>query len=220
MKIKKKFIPIKLGFTLIEILIAVTIIALLVVVAFYMARNQFLKARDAKRKSDVVKIQEAVEEYEKDHDCYPLPQLVTCEPGNDLLPYLSKVPCDPATGGSYYYENDNPSCPKWYRVYLALENTNDSDLIPAIGPSGAYNFYLGSANAPAPLPSATPVPTQSPTPTPALQEPVFYGCKSGVCVKLGWDPARPGPDCDPNYQNPNCYGQCGSPVNECTEWNP
>lgn len=151
---KKGFTPIKSGFTLIELLIVVSIISLLILAGFFLARNQYVKGRDARRKADIHKIQEAAEEYEKDNDCYPPPPpdpTTDCSPGTGLRPYLSQIPCDIATGSTYYYETDNPSgCGKWYRIFISLDNLNDKDIIPSIGPGGKYNFYLASPNAPTP----------------------------------------------------------------------
>ncbi len=206
------------AFTLIELLIAVSIIALMVITGFFLAKNQYLKGVDAKRKSDIHKIQEALEEYEKDHDCYPLPQLMTCTPGTGLIPYISKLPCDISTNVSYFYDYQNSNCPKWYRIFISLENLSDKDLLAGIGPYEAFNFYLGSPNAPVPV-SQVASPTPSPSSTPSPEPDSFYGCLSGICTPISWDPARPGPECDPNYQNVDCYSQCVFPANECVDWN-
>lgn len=207
MKKCKAFTPIKSGFTLIELLIVVSIISLLILTGFFLAKNQYLKGRDARRKSDIHKIQEAVEEYEKDHDCYPSEDLVrNCDPGVGLKPYMAKIPCDPATGSYYYYENDNPSgCGKWYRIFISLDNLNDKDIIPAIGPDSKYNFYLASPNAPVPV-------------TSYCAGINYYGCIGGVCQLIGCK-AGGLPICQPGYDNPNCNGQCGTPSdpqNPCT----
>jgi len=193
----------KKGVTLVEILVVVAIITLLAVLVIAYFRNQIFKGNDARRKGDIHKIQIAVEEYEKDHDCYPLPNLVDCHPGTGLLPYTDKIPCDPTTNASYYYEYENSSCPKWYRIYTDLDNLTDQDLIPGIGPNHAYNYYLSSPNDPGEVYTA---PSG------------FYGCKSGSCVSIRWDSSRPGPECDPNYQSATCYGQCSNPNAECRSW--
>ncbi len=190
------------GVTLTELLIVVGIITFLVFLTIVFFRLQILKGNDARRKGDLHEIQIAVEEYEKDNNCYPLPLLVICKPGTGLKPYVSKIPCDPITEASYYYEYDDSSCPKWYRLYARLENINDQDIMGAVGPSGAFNYYLSSPNAP------------------RIGGPVdFYGCRGGICVQVLWDPMRPGPECDPNFQNSSCHGQCGPPATECTPWN-
>jgi prepilin-type N-terminal cleavage/methylation domain-containing protein len=202
------------GFTLIEIIIVIAIIALLMVAAFFLARGQFVKGRDARRKADIHKIQEAVEEYEKDHDCYPQPNLVVCNPGTGLVPYLSKVPCDFATGDNYYYENDNATCAKWYRVFIFLDNQNDKSRLSLLAPYSKYNFYLASPNAPVPEYSSVL------SSTPPAGSNSYYGCKNGVCVQIPPNAQGTGPSCQPGYDNPNCNvpGNCGSPSdpkNQC-----
>ena len=200
------------GFTLTEVLIVVGIIMFLVFLTIVFFRLQILKGNDARRKGDLHEIQVAVEEYEKDNNCYPLPLFVICNPGAGLKPYVSKIPCDPITKASYYYEYDDSSCPKWYRLYTKLENENDQDIMGTVGPSEAFNFYLSSPNAPS-LGGGNGGGNGGNPPAD------FYGCRSGICVPILWDPTRPGPECDPNFRNSNCYGQCGPPSSECTPWN-
>lgn len=209
------------AFTLVELIIVVSILAILAVVALIALRGQIFKGNDAKRKADINRIKVAVEEYEKDHNCYPLPSLLSCNPGTAMRPYIDKIPCDPQTNSSYYYAYQDSSCPGWYKVYTNLENTADPAAIPGIGPSSAFNYVDGSANAPLDSSSSP----SSPTPTPAgggsSVQNNFYGCFSGSCNPISWDSARPGPECDPNFQNSSCYGQCGSlsnPLNECQPW--
>lgn len=191
------------GLTLTEILIVIAIISFLVILALIAFRNQIFKGNDAKRKGDIHKIQVAVEEYEKDHNCYPLPQLLTCSPGTGLQPYLDKIPCDPTTKASYYYDYDVSSCPQWYRLFANLENTSDPDAYGTCGPGGTYNYYASSPNAP----SCQLTEIQN-----------LYGCKSNLCIPILWDETRPGPECDPNFQSITCFGQCGNPAAECIPW--
>jgi prepilin-type N-terminal cleavage/methylation domain-containing protein len=207
------------GFTLVEVIIVVVIIASLVLLAIAFFRGQIFKGNDARRKGDINRIKIGLEEYEKDHNCYPLSQTVVCNPGTGLTPYLDKIPCDPTTHASYYYEYENSSCPSWYRVYTKLENSSDTAIVSGIGPNGAFNYYSGSPNAP----GATPGPSSAPAPSGgggggAGGQSGFYGCISGACVPISWDSNRPGPECDPNYQNATCYGSCGSPSNVCVPW--
>lgn len=227
---------IKKGFTLVELIIVLSLIAILVFVAIAFYRGQIFKSRDAKRKADLNRIKVAVEEYEKDHSCYPTPNLVVCNPGTGLSPYLDKIPCDPITNASYFYDYQNSTCPTWYRMFSVLENSKDSSITQNIGPFSAFNYFTSSPNAPlpynleTPLPDeSTPVPTSEPTPgetgqpsptptTGTITASDYYGCKNSVCVPIGWDSARPGPECDPNYQSSRCYGQCGNPQSECQEW--
>lgn len=205
----KKNFRLEKGFTLTELMIIVVIISFLALIVFWASRNQVYKGFDARRKSDIRTIKIAVEEYEKDHDCYPLPQFVACNPGTAARPYLDIVPCDPRTKASYYYDYENSSCPKWFRFYSKLENTKDKESKGAIGPDGAYNYYSGSPNAPSPT---------------DFSSTDFFGCFSGACSPIQWDTGRPGPECDPNYGSASCYEQCrdfetGEPINECKSWN-
>jgi prepilin-type N-terminal cleavage/methylation domain-containing protein len=206
----------KKGMTLTELLIVVSIIAFLSILVTGFLRTQVFKGNDAKRKTDLNRISIALEEYEKDNDCYPLPDLVVCNPGIGLRSYLDKIPCDPINNSSYLYEYEDSTCPKWYRIYTNLENENDNDYLADIGPNSSFSYYVDSPNAPAIIvPESTPSPTQG-NEIPSVD---YYGCFSGVPTQINWDPTRPGPECDPNYQNPNCYGQCVNPLNECISWN-
>lgn len=206
-----KIINIKKGFTLVELIIVITLIAALVLIGITYLRSQIFKGNDARRKADIRRIQVAVEEYEKDHDCYPITSQIVCTPGTALKPYLEKVPCDSVTGASYYYEHDNSACSSWYKMYGVLENKNDVSVRNGIGPYGAFNYEAGSQNAPASsLVNATPPPSGGPI----IPVTGYYGCKNGQCVTIGWDTSLPGPECSPWYQNPTCYG-CG-PNDYCT----
>ncbi|KKR39912.1 MAG: hypothetical protein UU03_C0001G0014 [Candidatus Woesebacteria bacterium GW2011_GWA1_40_45] len=203
--------------TLVEIIVVVSIITFLAVLILVAFRSQLFKGTDAKRKSDIRRIQTAIEEYEKDHDCYPLPQVVVCSPGTGLVPYLSKIPCDPDTKASYYYEHEGVACPHWYRIYANLANVNDLDIgklgcTNGCGPGSSYNYIASSPNAPPGTGQGGDGDGDGGPPS------GFYGCRSGICVPISWDPTRPGPECDPNYQSTNCYNQCPNPGNECTSW--
>lgn len=200
------------AFTLVELLIVFSIIAILAAALIFYFRNQLFKGNDARRKADIARIKVAVEEYEKDHNCYPL--YVSCGvfPSQPVYPYLNNVPCDPVTGTSYLYEHENGACPGWYRFYSDLEYLGDLDIIPNIGPNSAFNYVSGSANSPESIPGST---SSTATPGGSSGSSLYYGCRSGSCVPINWNPARPGPECDPSFQDVNCYGQCGPSGVEC-----
>ncbi|WKZ25729.1 MAG: prepilin-type N-terminal cleavage/methylation domain-containing protein [bacterium] len=206
------------GFTLTELLIVVGLLSFLALLIILFLRNQVHKGNDARRKAEIKRIGIAAEEYEKDNDCYPLSSLVACNPGSGLLPYLDKIPCDPVTKASYLYEHEDSSCPKWYRIYGRLDNESDVDSTPYIGPNSAFDYVYSSPNAPGVVPDV-PAPTASGGGGGGAGQTTFYGCFSGSCMVVQWDVSRPGPACDPNFQNPTCYGQCSNLNNECQPWN-
>lgn len=183
------------GFTLVELVIVLVIIAILIIIVISFLRSQTFKANDAKRKADLNRIVVVAEEYEKDHNCYPPPSLVTCTPGTGLQPYLEAIPCDPVTKKSYYYDVDiTSSCAGWFRVYSSLQNTADPQAQTKCGPGGIYNFYEGSANALA---------------CQYIQKPGgAYGCKNGACVPLSWDNTRQVWECYPIYGQSDCGSAC------------
>lgn len=204
------------GVTVLEVLLVVAIVALLAVLILPYITNQVFKGYDARRKSDINRIGKALEEIYTDTDCYP-EFLPACTPGDDLKPYLSKIPCDPQTDLSYvYYPNpDAPSCPTWYWLFTDLENPADQQSTDlgcqdGCGPSEAstyYEYYGSSPNAPQPF-----FGTQGSDPPPGCSSD-FYGCFTGVCTPLCAPGGRP--ECDPNYSNSTCYGLCGNPANAC-----
>jgi prepilin-type N-terminal cleavage/methylation domain-containing protein len=205
------------GMTLIELLVVVSIVTFLVIAVVVFLRAQIFKANDARRKAEIKRIGIAVEEYEKDNNCYPL--TVVCNPGTGLLPYIDKIPCDPVSNLSYYYEYEDSTCPKWFRIYTHLENESDKDYIANIGPNSAFNFLYASSNAPEVTPGVAA--TSTPLSSGGGEVPInLYGCFSGVCTPIYWNPVIQLPECLPSYGNSSCYGQCvdadtGLPKNEC-----
>jgi general secretion pathway protein G len=168
------------GFTLVELIIVIAIIATLAALFITFLPGQISKGNDAKRKADIDRIKIATEEYEKDHNCYP--QSVSCTSPTTLNPYLDQIPCDPTTNLPYAYEpGGSTSCPSWYRYYADLQNSQDPSIIPGLMYlRKSYNYVQGSDNAP-PIGPGIVTPTSSPGP---VQGNNYYGCKSGVCQPI------------------------------------
>lgn len=212
---RKNLFRVQRGFTLIELLIVMGIIAFLAALVIALSTGQRFKGTDAKKKADLNRIKIALEEYEKDHNCYPPSELVVCKPDDTgLVPYLNNIPCDPVNGHSYLYEHQSGSCAGWFHVYTVLDNTKDSAATPGIGPLGAFNYVVSSDNAPAVVTSSssgsgssTPVPTPDPG-TYLIPVSGYWGCISNVCTPLMWDTRIPGPQCQPTFDNSECSGQC------------
>ncbi len=116
------------GFTLIEVIIIVALLAILAVIAFqYLNAGAMKKARDAERKDDLHRIKVAFEEYYSDNGCYPPPDILATCSSSDLAPYINQVPCDPATREPYVYlpYPDTENHCSGFRVYAPMEWSGD-----------------------------------------------------------------------------------------------
>lgn len=135
----------KKGFTLVEILIAMTLVVILAI-TMTSAFNPILnidKAGDARRKKDLNRIKTAFEEYYNDKGQFPnslltdeLNSKTNCDSSTVFSPWLVPWPCDPS-GNPYYVVTNN----NWFEVYVNLKNRKDTDI-----PSGWYTqgtFFIG-----------------------------------------------------------------------------
>lgn len=125
------------GFTIVELLVVIVVIAILVALTLPNLFGLQKRARDDARKNDLKNLQQALETYYNDNNRYPaaLSALAT--------QYINTVPTDPKNTGSYVYTyTPSPSgcattggtaCSS-YTLSATLENTSD----PAAGSGGAY----------------------------------------------------------------------------------
>jgi prepilin-type N-terminal cleavage/methylation domain-containing protein len=121
------------GFTLIELLVVIAIIGILSSVILASLNSARAKARDAKRKEDVIQLRTALAGYYADNGSYPLPYpsiwggVTTASCGTNagtkgatayiqgLVPtYISELPTDPGTTASstcygYLYASNGTS---------------------------------------------------------------------------------------------------------------
>lgn len=95
------------GFTLLEILIVATLIAILAGGGLVFYRSVGQSTRDGTRRADVEAIRGAIELYRSNNNAYPTSlswggQL--CDPGGcSSGKYMEKVPQDPKSPSVYYY---------------------------------------------------------------------------------------------------------------------
>ena len=106
----------KKAFTLIELLVTIAIISTLSSIAIVSFSGQTAKARDARRKSDLENLRQAIEMYYEDNGKYPTTDrwientgdgILANETGglfDQLVPkYISKIPLDPKGSNDSIY---------------------------------------------------------------------------------------------------------------------
>ena len=113
----------KKGFTLVELLVVIAIIGILSSVVITSLNSARIRARDAKRVSDINQIRLSLEMYQDANSKYP-----TAIDSANLGPYLSLIPVDPSTLGSYLYAYSPLTTPTYYHLGATLESANDSAL--------------------------------------------------------------------------------------------
>lgn len=125
------------GFTLIEILIVVSIIGLLASIIFVGLGSSRAKARDGRRITDLRSMQLGLEQFNLKYGQYPvtLPEIVSGGLG------ITKIPKDPSTGNNYLYATkinaDNNSKRDGYVLGAKLE-------IPTIDLGASSAEFSGS----------------------------------------------------------------------------
>lgn len=138
------------GFTLLEMLIVMSIIAILTSVLWANFFSSLAKGRDSRRKQDLEAISRALELYYNDNKAYPtaLPGPATpfAHPTDSSVIYMSNIPADPSYPGSTYCY-PTPEAISQFKLYAKLENTNDPKVIPAVSCNGVnYNYGISSPN--------------------------------------------------------------------------
>lgn len=122
------------GFTLIEVLIVVSIIALLIVAGMFSIYPSLSKGKDGRRKADLHQIANALEDYFNDHNSYPSTDSFNdCGANTVLKNALKSVPCDPIHKTAYKYLAEPSGCSPSgtactsYRLFASLDNNSDPD---------------------------------------------------------------------------------------------
>ena len=124
------------GFTLVELLVVITIIGILSSIGLGTFTSSQMKSRDARRKTQLKQLTDAFEAYYNDNGEYPASDgdgnLDGLTWGSSSFEddggavYMVKLPQDPTVGLTYRYEpiTENNRLTK-FQLYSRLENTND-----------------------------------------------------------------------------------------------
>lgn len=142
------------GFSLIELVIAMTIIAILSAALWGNFFSSIIKGRDSRRKQDIESVAKALELYYYDFRAYPtaMPSWGQSfsHPTKGSVIYMQKLPTDPIYPKySYCYTSDANGT--YYKLYANLENTSDPKLLPALVVCNGVNYNYGVSS-----PNATP----------------------------------------------------------------
>ena len=156
------------GFTLIELMVVITIIGVVFGVILTSATQIRKNARDTQRKSDLAKIQSALQNYYADESFYPscltlggsiINTTTGCNGAGSTITYLNPVPNDPLTSSgalSYCYQpltssggstcdNTSPTpsgrC-NYYNLYANLENSTGNSYPGVCGKT--YNYQVSA----------------------------------------------------------------------------
>lgn len=125
----------KRGFTLIEILVVLSLIGILVALSLVAFQGARAAARDGRRKADLEQIRSALEIYRTDTNDYPA-SLSALEPS-----YIPDLPTDPASPTySYQYQRNSSS---QYDLCAYLE-TESGDTCTALSGCGGPGCNYGT----------------------------------------------------------------------------
>lgn len=193
------------GFTLVEIITVLVVIAGLLIFSYLSIPKLFMRSRDAERKTDLDNLGKGLEEYYASTGCYPA-ELPACgEPLRAItIDYLDSTPCDPKLKTGYIYVAEGETCNSSYEVYTNLEITEDPSIFrircdEGCGPECQYNYGISSNNKP--LNTCKPPPEQ-------------YACTpSGDCIAFE-DPGVS--QCPVTFpDDPTCQGKCKDRLYKC-----
>lgn len=139
------------GFTLVEVIVAMSIISILIALTWNNFFSSMNRSTDSRRKKDLATVAQALEMYYADMNRYPADMSSIW--GNTfsnptitpIVMYLQKTPEDPK-GIDYCYVTDANGT--YFRLYAMLDNTQDSQRInPPVSCGGRnYNYGISSAN--------------------------------------------------------------------------
>jgi len=121
------------GFSLIELVVDLAILAILaaIIVVLINPAEQFKKARDGQRHSDLKSLQQVFDTYYHDTNCYPTSSAIPWgqEWSQNASIYIKRVPtgpssssyCQSSTCSEYTYVTSSGTGPQWYALFSDKE---------------------------------------------------------------------------------------------------
>lgn len=119
-----------LGFTMIELLVAATILSILASIGLVSFNSANIRARDGKRKADLEQARAALELYRSDIGYYPKSYSQSNDSWNTVISIIgaagylnSTTMVDPKNTAPYQYDYSSTATGKTYQVCATLEAT-------------------------------------------------------------------------------------------------
>ena len=139
------------GFSLVELLTVLSILAILASVGLVLFTNVQTKGRDSTRKQDLRAFAQALEIYFQKFDQYIPPESGSDSCTRDTATFYTNIasymanqraPLDPLTGTEYCYLSVNNG--QSFRLFTKFEDTNDGDINISACSNQNYNYTLTS----------------------------------------------------------------------------
>lgn len=132
-----------LGFSLIELLVVISIMAVLISLSAFGLQQARESARDGQRKADLETIRTGLSFYKADCNVYPTPaggvgadfrtnfgtSFGSACGGTNT--YIEKIPSDPVAGRNYWYFSNGTT----YKICVGLETETASDSVCTTAPA-------------------------------------------------------------------------------------
>jgi prepilin-type N-terminal cleavage/methylation domain-containing protein len=130
----------KRGFTIIELIASIAIIAVLFTIIFAVVKTTKERSRDSRRMVDLHEIENALALYVVKTKKFPISEVEISITGNDLMSLaleeaktISEVPVDPLSIGQYVYKYKTDAQGSAYTIFFCLETNTISNYLQGCG---------------------------------------------------------------------------------------